>query len=125
MRRFDRADLEPLAVVFAPSPKGEGDWLALFDDAFRLVGGVAAFPADPDAQRGDDQRGERDQLADGDPTAALALRFGFAHRPPASSSRLGAASSQLAAIRSPTRSQSTSFPARLIEIQLGRYAGFE
>src|SRR6185437_6655924 len=107
---LDRADLEPRPVILTPRPQDEGDGRALLDDARGLVG-LAAFPADPDAERRDDQRCKRDQLSDIDPASALALRFALAHRPPASSKRRGAASSQLAAIRSPTWSQSTLLPA--------------
>src|SRR5205823_7917580 len=88
----------------------------LFDDAGWLVL-IAALPRDPDAERGNDQSGDGDQLAKVDQTPAGAGFGGFAHRPPASNSRRGAASSQLAAIRSATWSQSTSSPDRLIEIQ--------
>src|SRR6185369_7491908 len=104
---FDWRENQCAAVILDRAAQRQRDRLALFDDAGGLVV-AGAFPRDPDADRGHNQRRDGDEFAKIDPAAL----FGFVHRPPASSKLLGAASSQLAAMRSPTWSQSTASPAR-------------
>src|SRR3954447_9022737 len=122
--RIDGRDGERAAVAISCTAQGQWDRLPLLHDSRWLVL-AAAPPRDPHPKAGNDECGECDQLAKIDPAAAGSCFGGFVHRPPASSKRRGAASSQLAAIRSATWSQSTLLPTRLIDNQLGRYAGLE
>src|SRR4051794_23957122 len=103
MARFNRSDLERAALALSRSAQDQRNGLFLLNDPRRLVD-LLAFPGDPQAEAGDDQCSNGNDLAERDP-AAPGLRI--AHRPPASSKRRGAASSQLAAMRSATWSQST------------------
>src|SRR5829696_8419362 len=111
MTRFDGCDREFAAVALGRAAQDQWDRLLLLDDAGRLVV-LSALPADPQPKRGDDQRREADDFTERDPAAA---GLGVTHRPPASSKRRGAASSQLAAMRSATWSQSTASPRRLTD----------
>src|SRR3954470_7781569 len=123
MARLNRRDRECTAIAFGRAAQHEWNCLFLLDDpGWPIV--LGTLPGDPYSKRGHDQRGEADEFAERDPAPA-GLRI--THRPPASSKRRGAASSQLAAMRSATWSQSTALPARLIETQPEgpRYAGFE
>ena len=66
-------------------------------------------PGQVQPRRRDQHARDRDQFRQIEPAPlARALLHRLAHRPPASSSRAGATSSQLRATRSPTRSQSVS-----------------
>src|SRR5687768_15559548 len=109
MALLDRCNIEGSPAVDRRAAKSERDRLLLLDDAGGPVL-AAVLPGDPQPEAGDDQRGQRNRLADADPASPRGFRF--VHRPPASSKRRGAASSQLRAMRSAIWSQSTAAAVR-------------
>src|SRR5581483_2571001 len=118
MRRIGRDQGQGSPIAVDVPAECERHWAALLYDLRGLVL-IAVFPGEPDAERRNDQCGKGDHFAERDPPPPDLFFGGLAHRPPASNSRRGAASSQLDAIRLPTWSQSTRSPTTLIDSQVG------